>query len=170
VQHRSVEALIQALNSADVRYLVVGGLAVVAHGYVRFTADIDFVLDLEESNLRRAGNALKGLGYRPRAPVPFEQFLDPAKRAEWVRDKGMTVFSLYSPEHLATEVDLFVEVPFDFQEAFSRVARMEVAAGIVATFVGLSDLLVLKERAGRPQDALDIKELKALQGERSSEA
>jgi len=41
VEKRSVEAIIGALNAARVRYLVAGGLAVVAHGYVRFTADID---------------------------------------------------------------------------------------------------------------------------------
>ncbi len=41
----SVQAIIQALNEAGVRYLVVGGLAVVAHGHVRFTADVDLVLD-----------------------------------------------------------------------------------------------------------------------------
>lgn len=35
----SVVAIVQALNENEVQYLIVGGLAVVAHGYVRFTAD-----------------------------------------------------------------------------------------------------------------------------------
>jgi hypothetical protein len=169
MQGKSVEALVRALNAAGVRYLVVGGLAVVAHGYVRFTADIDVVIDLDVANLRRAGSALAGLGYRPRAPVAFEEFLDATKRASWVREKGMTVFSLYSPEHPATEVDLFVEAPLDFTEAYSRAVRLEVAPGAVATIVGFDDLLALKRRAGRPQDALDIQQLNALREDRSDE-
>ena len=68
-----VESLFEALNAAGVRYLVVGGLAVVAHGYVRFTADVDLVLDLEAENARRALDVMRNLGYRPRAPVAMEK-------------------------------------------------------------------------------------------------
>lgn len=42
----SVEAIVGALEKAGVRYLVAGGLAVVAHGYLRFTKDIDLVVQL----------------------------------------------------------------------------------------------------------------------------
>jgi hypothetical protein len=52
-----VTAIFRALAEARVRYLVVGGLAVVAHGYVRFTADVDLVLDLESGNVERARRA-----------------------------------------------------------------------------------------------------------------
>jgi len=162
MERHSIEAIVSALNRANVRYLIVGGLAVVAHGYVRLTADIDLVLDLEAGNVARALPALKQLGYRPRAPVQLEEFADPQKRAEWVRDKGLTVFSLYSAEHVATEVDLFVEAPLDFEAAYAAAAAMEVAPGLVATFVGLSDLLRLKRQAGRTQDRLDIEQLEAL--------
>jgi len=58
---QSIEAVIKALNEAEVRYLVAGGLAVVAHGYLRFTADLDIILQLEKSNLDRALEALKKL-------------------------------------------------------------------------------------------------------------
>jgi predicted nucleotidyltransferase len=170
VQRTSVEALIQALNAGGVRYLIVGGLAVVAHGYVRFTADVDVVLDLDGDNPRRALTALTGLGYRPRAPVALDEFADADRRDLWVREKGLTVFSLYSPEHLATEVDLFVQSPFDFTEAYGRAARIEVAPGVAATFVGLEDLIVLKQHAGRPQDALDVQQLNALRKDRPDDA
>jgi hypothetical protein len=64
VEQRSIEAIVRALNEARVRYLIVGGLAVVAYGYVRFTADLDLFVDLEEENLRRALDAGK-LGLPP---------------------------------------------------------------------------------------------------------
>src|SRR5262245_28077628 len=118
MERRSVESLVRALNQANVRYLIVGGLAVVAHGHARFTGDVDLVLDLEPGNAKRAIQAFESLRYRPRAPVPFADFADAAKRAEWLSSKGLTVFSAASPDHAATELDLFVENPFDFENVY----------------------------------------------------
>jgi hypothetical protein len=70
------------------------------------------------------------LGYRRRAPVSLDDFLDPVVRGQWVRDKGMTVFSLYSPAHVASEVDVFVEMPFDFAAAYARRTTREIEAGL----------------------------------------
>jgi hypothetical protein len=167
VERRSIEAVIGALNEEGVRYLVAGGLAVVAHGYVRFTADLDLVVDLAEENLRRAVTALSRLGYRPRAPVELESFVDPETRSGWVREKGMKVFSLVSDEHAATEIDIFAETPLDFEEAYSSAVRMEVAPGVTATFLRMSDLIAMKERAGRPQDRQDIERLRGLSEDRN---
>jgi hypothetical protein len=165
----SVGAIVRALNSANVRYLVVGGLAVVAHGYVRFTADVDLIIDLEPDNAMRAITALESLGYRPRAPVAFAEFADPQKRAQWVRDQNLTVFSVYSPQHPLTEVDLFVESPLDFDVAYRRAVRKDLALGLAATFVGIGDLRDLKRIAGRPQDLLDLDKLPTLDTERVDE-
>ena len=156
---KSVTAILQALNAANVRYLVVGGLAVVAHGYLRYTADVDLVLDPDPESRRRAITALEGLGYRPRAPVPFEDFADPAKRTAWQRDKGMTVFSIYSAAHSATEVDLFLESPFVFAEAYADAFREEIRPGVTATFVSRPRLIAMKRAAGRPVDLSDVQKL-----------
>jgi hypothetical protein len=165
VERHSVDAIVGALNAANVRYLVAGGLAVVAHGYVRFTADVDLIVDLEPVNVTRAVAALESLGYRPRAPVAFGEFADPQKRAQWVRDKNLTVFSVYSPQHALTEIDLFVESPLDFEAAYRSAIRKEVAPGVAATFIGIRDLVRLKQRAGRPQDLLDLEKLTSLDRE-----
>ena len=161
---QSVEAVVRALAEAKVRYLIVGGLAVVAHGFVRFTGDIDLVLDPEVDVLRRAVAALAGLGYRPRAPVGIEEFIDPEKRRQWVRDKGIVVFSLASSQHVATEVDLFVEPPFDFETTYARAAILDLSPGVSAYFVSRDDLIAMKRAAGRAQDALDIEGLESLKG------
>lgn len=166
MQRASVESVVLALDEARARYLIVGGLAVVAHGYVRLTADLDLVLDFEDTSVRAALKALSGLGYRPRPPVPLEQFAEAERRAAWIADKNLKVFSLYSPEHPMTEIDLFVESPFDFGAAYARAARLELSPGIAATFVSLDDLLELKRRAGRPQDLADIARLEQVRRER----
>ncbi len=111
---RSIEAVIRALNDAGVRYLIAGGLAVIAHGYTRATQDMDLILDLGEENLRRAMTALAGLNYRPTVPVAMELFADPRMRSQWNAEKGMLVFNLFSPAHETVEIDLFVEEPLDF--------------------------------------------------------
>lgn len=158
----SLERLFEALNRSGCRYLVAGGLAVVAHGYLRLTQDADLVLDLETENATKAMAALESLGFRPAVPVPARDFADRAKRESWVRDKGARVFSLWSDEHPTLRVDLFLEPPFDFDSAESRALRLEVAPGIAVPFVGLDDLLAMKRLAGRPRDLDDIEKLELL--------
>lgn len=89
----SFDALVQALDKAGVRYLVAGGLAVNAHGYLRFTRDVDLVLQLAPENIVAAFGALEGIAYRPLVPVTAADFADPAKRTAWIRDKGMAVLN-----------------------------------------------------------------------------
>jgi len=164
VTSSSVQTIIQALNQAEVRYLVVGGLAVVAHGHVRFTADVDLMLDLSESNLQRALAVFSDLGYRPHAPVPFEDFADTEIREGWIRDKGLTVLSLFSDRHPFTEVDLFVADPLGFDEAYLQRATLAISPGVEAVFVGIDDLILMKKAAGRPQDLSDLEQLEKLRG------
>ena len=85
-----------------------------------------------------------------------------ALSAEWVRDKNLIVFSLHSPEHALTEIDLFVEPPLDFETAYGRAIRKESATGVAAAFIGIQDLRRMKQRAGRPQDLLDLEKLTSL--------
>ena len=66
----SIERIARALNDGEVRFIVVGGLAVVAHGYGRQTQDLDLVIQLEPGSIHRAFEELARLGYRPRVRVP----------------------------------------------------------------------------------------------------
>jgi hypothetical protein len=72
VKLASFEAIVRALSEAGVRYLIAGGLAVNAHGYLRFTKNADFVVQLIPDNIKRAFAALEALGYTPLAPVTAE--------------------------------------------------------------------------------------------------
>jgi len=65
----SFEALVRALQAAGVRYLVAGGLAVNAHGYIRFTKNVDLVVQLVPDNIESAFVALGKLGCRPTVPI-----------------------------------------------------------------------------------------------------
>lgn len=159
-----IESVLTALEQARVRYLLVGGVAVVLHGYLRTTADLDLILALDEDNVGRAAKALTGLGYRPRVPVQVTELADPRCRQEWIESKGLTVLSLWSPDQPALEVDLFVEEPLDFEAAHARAVRTDLGA-CETSVVTLDDLLALKRRAGRPRDLEDIDALERLHRE-----
>lgn len=159
METRSIDAIFRALNGAGVRYLVAGGLAVVAHGYLRYTADVDLILDLTEENLRKAVAVFAALNYTPQVPVPLEQFIDAENRSLWIREKQLLVFSLFSASHPKTVVDLFVQPPLNFEHAYRNAATKEIAPGISATIVSLDDLISLKVQAGRPNDLEDIRQL-----------
>ena len=156
-----IEGLLDALNRAGVRYLVVGGVAVVLHGYLRTTADLDLVLELKPDNVRRAMRALGELQYRPRAPVPAEAFAEPEVRERWIREKGLAVFSLWSPARPTLEVDVFVSEPFDFDAVYARAVRVPLERSEV-TVIALQDLIALKRQVGRPRDQEDIAALESL--------
>ena len=163
---RSIEAIVRALNKAGIRYLVVGGLAVNAHGYARMTRDVDLVIQLEPGNTERGLRALLDTGYRLMIPEQPEAFADPAKREAWRRDKGMIVLKLWSDEHRRTPVDVFVYEPFPFDREYEAATWVEVASGLKAPVVSLPTLLQMKREAGRPRDLDDINELQ--RGEKDS--
>src|SRR5262249_9783169 len=114
------EPVFGVLERGGIRYVLVGGLATVLHGYARLTADIDLVVDLEREPALATIRALVGIGLQPRAPVRAEDFADAAIRRSWFESKGMRVFSLWDPDQPMREVDLFVENPIDFELLFER--------------------------------------------------
>jgi predicted nucleotidyltransferase len=156
----SVETVVRALNTAGVRYLIVGGLAVNAHGYERLTRDVDLVLGLETENVLTAVKALAELGYEPRVPVRAEELADAANREVWRAEKSMVVLPMWSEKHERTPVDIFIEEPFDFAKEFARATEVEVAEGLWAPIVTLETLLQMKASAGRLQDLADIEALR----------
>jgi hypothetical protein len=156
--------IFDALEKASVRYLVVGGVAVVLHGHLRVTADVDLVVGLESENVKTALRALSALGFRPRAPVLLEQFADAAVRRSWVEDKGLVVFSLWNPATPGTEIDIFVEEPFDFDAVYQRAVKAEIE-GVHVTVVSIDDLIALKRAAGRDKDQDDVRALLSLKNE-----
>jgi predicted nucleotidyltransferase len=162
----SIAAIVRTLNAAGIRYLVVGGLAVAAHGHARSTADVDLFVDLESENLRSAASTLASLGYRPSAPVALYDLPNPLCRHAWAREQQLTVLRLVSPEHPQVEVDLDLAPPIAFDAAFERAHRANVAPGTEAAFLGLEDLIAWKRTLGRPKDLEDVEKLLEVDGRR----
>lgn len=152
--------IVTFLNEAGVRFLVVGGLAVVAHGYVRNTIDVDLVIDLgSQNNVLSALDALGRLGYKPLIPEPPGRFADARVREEWIREKGMVVFQMRSETRRETPIDIFVRLPFDFDAEYMHAVEYEVGGGLICRVVQCSTLLEMKRKAGRAKDLADIESL-----------
>lgn len=157
------EAVAKALDAEKVRYLVAGGLAVNAHGYIRLTMDIDLVIALDADNIQRAFRALAGIGYRPSVPIVADAFAESDQRRRWQEEKGMQVLNFHSDAFPGTSVDVFVNEPFDFAHEYEAALRGELLPGVVVRFVSIPTLIHMKRAAGRPRDLDDIQHLQWLQ-------
>jgi len=161
----ALQAIARDFNDANVRYIIVGGMAVVAHGYGRMTFDVDFVIKLERQNILQAFAALAKAGYRPRVPVTAEQFADASLREEWIKEKGMMVLNLWSEIYRDTAVDIFVTEPFDFDRAESTSLCEFLEDGTPVRFADIPTLIQMKKNTGREKDADDISHLEMLSDE-----
>jgi hypothetical protein len=155
------EPIFEALNAHDVRYVVVGGVATVLHGFARLTADVDLIVDLEPAEALKAMTALSSIGLRPRAPVTAESFADHATRRAWIEDKGMRVFSLWDPAQPLREVEVFVESPISFEELWAR-SELVALSSLSVRIASIPDLIHLKSLAGRDEDRQDIEALRKI--------
>lgn len=159
------EELLAFLDAAGVRFVVVGGVAVVIHGYARLTADVDLVLDLDRANVTRAIDALTQRGLRPMLPVRASDFADPAIRQRWIDHNNLQVFSLQDPANPLLTVDLFAREPLPFAELWFAATVVELQ-GRAVRIASIAHLIAMKRMAARPQDLADIEKLEALERNR----
>jgi predicted nucleotidyltransferase len=155
------EELLADLDRADVRFVVVGGLAVVIQGYARLTADVDLVIDLDTANVRRAIEALMARGLRPLLPVNAADFADETVRRDWIESRNLQVFSMHDATNPLLVVDLFAREPIPFEELWSR-ADAVTLGGRTIRVASIEDLIRMKRAAGRPQDGIDIHHLEEI--------
>jgi len=156
------ESLISALNRNKVKYAVAGGVAVVLYGFNRLTVDIDLIVELSRENLKKFFDTLYKLDYRPKVPVSREDFINKRKRQEWIKKKGMIVFSFFHLKDHLQLVDMFVTEPIKFPQIEKKLESIKVGNLIVPT-LSIEHLKKLKILAGRPQDIIDLRNLEEIE-------
>ncbi|MEW6213942.1 MAG: hypothetical protein AB1478_01860 [Nitrospirota bacterium] len=147
--------LFSSLNKESVKYMVAGGIAINLYGIERATADIDIILNLDKENLLKFVGVAKRLGLKPKVPVKLEDFINAEKRKSWIIDKNMKVFSLYDSKNPFFLLDIFVEMPFDFDEVYKQRKRIKFEDTIIPV-VPMKELIKMKEKSDRPQDRADV--------------
>jgi hypothetical protein len=154
--------LFDALSKSNIRYVVVGGLATVLHGYARLTVDIDLMVDLAPEQAEKVISTLTTLGLVPQLPLDPTAFTNPQTRQIWNTEKNMKVFSMVDPRNPLRIVDLFVENPIPFEDLWERSKTVQIDTTSIK-IASLKDLIHLKRLAGRPQDLTDIEQLEQIQ-------
>lgn len=155
------QTVMEGLQRHEVRFLLVGGMAVVAHGVGRMTYDIDLVIQLTPDNVRRTFETLTQLGFRPRIPISVDEFSNPQNREKWAREKGMIVLNWFSEKEEPCAIDLFIREPFPFDVTFAKAVPSAVN-GIPFRYVDLQTLIQMKREAGRPVDLGDVRQLEKI--------
>ncbi|MCC6561253.1 MAG: nucleotidyltransferase [Xanthomonadales bacterium] len=136
-----LKEFIRLLDAHDVRYLVVGGAAVNALGYVRSTEDIDFWLQRSEENATKTLSALHDFGFDE---FTRDDLLDPK-----------AVLMLGRPPN---RIDLLIGISGrEFDDCYPRRLYGNLG-GVRIPLIALEDLLINKRASGRAKDLADIEE------------
>jgi predicted nucleotidyltransferase len=157
------ERVFRLLSEHDIRYVIVGGIAVILHGSPRLTADLDIVIDLEPARARTVIDVLQGAGFVAEVPVDIRQFADEKVRRSWIADKHMKALSLHDGEMPPTVLDILAESPIAFEDLYGR-AKVVSLDEITLRIAAIPDLIALKRLSGRPEDLRDIEELEKING------
>lgn len=150
-----IAELLQSLSGESVRYVLVGGLAVQLHGYMRSTFDIDLVLAMNDDNLVRFIAVAKRYGLVPSIPVPIDSLRNADQIDQWRREKGMLAFALREPQIGGSVVDILVRPNVPFEQLMANAVAGELF-GQKVWIASIDDLITMKRIANRPKDQLDI--------------
>src|SRR3954469_23843368 len=147
------EEIVAALNAGEVAYVIVGGIAVAAHGVVRATADLDLVPDPSSENLDVLARTLADLG----AEHPVDDVLTGESLALPVSFKLRT-------RHGALQVLNRMPAVPSYEQLRANAITVALTPAVRAVICSLADLRAMKLASGRPRDLVDVAELDELNG------
>jgi hypothetical protein len=150
--------LFGALARHDVRYVVVGGLALNLHGVERATMDVDLVIALDAPNLGAAIDAFETIGLVPVAPVNIDEARDPESLRRWRREKNMVAFGLRPTRGFGPTVDCLIDPAIPFASLAHNMVTKSIGE-VRIPVASIDDLIALKRAAGRAIDLADIEAL-----------
>jgi hypothetical protein len=147
------ERIVAALNAGGAEYVIVGGIAVAAHGVVRATRDLDLVPEPSAENLERIARTLAELG----AEHPVDGELTGPALARPVS------FKLNTRHGDVQVLNRMPAIPPYDQLRVGAIA-LDLAPDTIAPVCSLADLRAMKVASGRPRDLVDVAELDELHG------
>lgn len=152
------DQILKTLLDADVRFVVIGGLASQVHGSPSLTGDVDICFALDRDNLDRLSDALVSLAAVRRGIVEAVQA--PLDRRSLRAGDVFTLSTRFGDLDLLAHPD----PQLDFETLQSRSIAAEIL-GVQVRVAGLDDLMAMKRAAGRPKDRIELEILGALREE-----
>lgn len=137
----------ESFLSHGVKFMVIGGYAVTAHGHPRYTGDIDFFVERSQENAEKIVSAIHDF-FGPLPEVSVANFLDETRMSQF----GVPPY----------RIDILVKIRgVDFEQAYPR-REMLPLGGTDVPFIGLEDLKQNKRATGRHKDLGDLEALNRL--------
>jgi predicted nucleotidyltransferase len=162
VPELDIRAILAELIRENVEFLVIGGIAVGFHGYVRATKDVDIVPAPDPENLERLAQVLRELDAEVEGADEFKdgELPDPLNPA---------VLGMGGNWVLQTRLGRFDVMQWIDEDAlWEKLAPAAIDAeidGLPIRIVSYDDLIALKEAAGRPEDLTDLQRLRQARGD-----
>jgi hypothetical protein len=142
---KDLKEFVELLNSAKVRYVIVGGHAVAFHGYPRFTGDTDFFVERSPENAKALLHVVNEFGYQSQG-FNAEDFLEPG-----------VVIQLGRPPN---RIDILTSIDgAEFAEVWATRVPTSIE-GMEVPFICKDLLIRNKQASGRAQDIADLQKLK----------
>ena len=154
-----LKEIFDSLLKHEVKYLLCGGIAVNLYGIPRMTADIDLLIEWEESNLAKFEKAIGEHGYKRNLFFELKTLLSQELRLKYIKEKNLIAYGYSSGTLQALSLDVLVDVPINFEECWNR-KEVKQLKDIPVYVLHVDDLITLKEYANREQDRADIANLK----------
>jgi len=136
---------LELCNKHEVKYLVIGGYAVSIHGHPRSTKDIDVCIEMSEMNASKMVEVIKDFGFSS-LKLDKEDFL----KRDLITQLGFPPL----------RIDILNDLDgVSFKDAWKN-KKIVSFENVPVNFIGYNDLLIVKQKTGRPQDIADVDKLK----------
>ena len=148
--------IIQTLKTYNLQFLIIGGHAVIQHGYIRTTEDIDIVFMRNSESEKNLLSSLKTLD-----ACWISSEIDPTTKLEKLIPVDISYIKNNHLMMLHTKfgyLDIFDYLPSFPEEKLDGIFRRSTISNDVC-YIGLEDLIRMKKASGRPKDLNDIMEL-----------
>jgi hypothetical protein len=146
--YQDYKDLLSAFQSHGVKYLIVGGYAVIFHAQPRFTKDMDLFIKADPANAQATYAALAQFG-APLQDIRPEDFADRSSFFRFGRDPR--------------SIDILPDIPgVDFEAAWQRRIEdvIDAERGLTAFFISKEDLIAAKLASGRTRDLADVEDIR----------
>jgi predicted nucleotidyltransferase len=135
------EKLLESLARAEVKFIIVGGVAVALNGFVRTTDDVDILIERSSGNVARLLEALSSFGEGCARELSFADFDEAEGAVRVIEDFPLDIFTLMRGHSYP---DLIGSV------------RQTVIRGATIDFLNAEGLIRLKQHSDRDKDQIDI--------------
>ncbi len=146
----SFEKLLALLAEAEVRFVLIGGLAVSVQGHVRFTEDVDILIDTEPANIQHLLDTLANYG---------EGFARELTPADFTDEEG--AIRIIEETELC-QIDVFTRMSGQRYQDLATQAEPFTVAGHQILCASKASLIALKGASSREKDKLDAQALEEL--------